>query len=129
MRHEDRVGRVAFGVVHRDRSEAGVGEELDGDLLAPRRTQSGAALGQRHGHAVQQADAVDDRRLRRLEVVGEHAGDARLVHQEPATRPQRLPGRGEHLERAGLVVHRVEDQHCVERLVRPELRRVRDVVA
>jgi hypothetical protein len=45
--HEDGVAGIAEGVVHGDGAEAGVGEYLEGALLAPMRwADAGAAVSQ-----------------------------------------------------------------------------------
>ena len=52
-------------VEHLNAAEAGLGEHRLCLLDSPHRAKPGAAIGERHGHAVHQADAVVERRDRR----------------------------------------------------------------
>src|SRR5688500_6617586 len=117
MRDEDRVARVATGVVHFGGAEARIGQQREGNLLAPAGPEPGSALSKGNRHAVQQADGVRHRGDWVVDVVFEVAGDARLVHQEGASRLQDRLNGSEHLERSGLVMYGVENERGTERLV------------
>src|SRR5688572_8601824 len=115
---EDRVAGVTRGVVHLHRTEARIGQQPEGHLLTPTGPKPGTALRKGHGHTVQQADGIRHRCDWVADVVLQVAGDARLVHEEGASRLQdRLDG-AEHLERPGLVVYSVENERGTERSVR-----------
>ena len=76
-----RVRGVVVELSHGDVAEAGVVEHRPCGLLAPHRAQPVAALGQRHGHAVQARDGVEERPQRVLQVLVHvrRAGD--VLHQ------------------------------------------------
>ena len=57
-RDENGIDRVARRVMDSDVAEAGVGEHLPGELLAPGGAQPGATFGEGHGQAVQRTDRV-----------------------------------------------------------------------
>src|SRR5215207_5750284 len=85
---ENRVAGVAGSVVHLHMAEPCLRQQPKGTLLAPAGPEPGSAFSEGYRHAVQQTDGVRHWRDWVSDVVLEVAGDARLVHEERATRLQ-----------------------------------------
>src|SRR6266542_6837798 len=69
---------------HLDPGEASIAEHLTRLVLAPRRAQAGAALRERHCHAVEHAHPVDVRREGIADVLLQTRGRPGLQHQVDA---------------------------------------------